>query len=274
MGRPSERKGYVYCLHFDRKLKHAQHYVGCTTDLRARLITHAQGRGAKIVKEAAAQGIEFVLAAVGECSVAAMRRLERQVKNWHGSGCFCSHCTPTPRAMPGTRSLPMSACRFPLDSATLRDLCPVPAPPTFRVTSDADSFKVLSAMKTLMQANKDCLGFIPVGGDGGLTLSILAGRVIVAESDGLIVGFLAWTENPDSVQIQQCVTADAWRRCGIGRGMVAELESLRPGKPLRCKVRDDLAANEFWRGIGFQLYEHTTHETSAAQLNSYRKEVF
>lgn len=274
MGRPSERKGYVYVLHFERPLAHAQHYVGCTTDLRARLVAHAQGRGGKIVAEASRQGIRFKLGALGETTVAAMRRLERQTKNWHGAAPLCECCTPAPRAIPGTRPFPIALIQWPLWSDELALLAPQPEVPTCRVTSDADSFAVLSAMKRLMQLNKDCLGFIPVGGDGGLTLSIIAGRVIVAEADRQIVGFLAWTENPDSIQIQQCVVSDAWRRCGVGRSMLAELAAQRPGKSQQCKVRDDLAANEFWRGCGFTLCGHHTHETSAAQLNQYRKDVF
>lgn len=49
----------VYLLHFSRKYKGKQHYMGQTTDLKARLDRHKAGHGAKLVGAAAARGIRF-----------------------------------------------------------------------------------------------------------------------------------------------------------------------------------------------------------------------
>ncbi|KKN45087.1 hypothetical protein LCGC14_0686690 [marine sediment metagenome] len=41
----------VYLLHFDEKLKHAQHYCGWTPNgIDQRLTSHLKGTGAKLVK--------------------------------------------------------------------------------------------------------------------------------------------------------------------------------------------------------------------------------
>ena len=41
--------GVVYLLHFDKKLKHAGHYMGWTTDLKKRLREHRSGRRERCV---------------------------------------------------------------------------------------------------------------------------------------------------------------------------------------------------------------------------------
>lgn len=53
----------VYLLHFDRKLSHAQHYIGFSDDVEKRIEQHKAGRsGAGIVAEFHKLGIAFVVA--------------------------------------------------------------------------------------------------------------------------------------------------------------------------------------------------------------------
>ena len=273
-GMKEKRQGYVYVLHFDKPLCHAQHYIGCTCDVRQRLITHAQGRGARIVAAAMEQGITWRLAALGVTHVAGMRRIERQLKEWHGCKEQCSLCTAEPRAIPGTKGYPIEEIPWPVDSERLKLLGTKEPLVTFRLTNADDSLRVVNDITRLMKTEKDALGFIPSGGDQGLTLSVTAGRVAVCYVDGVLAGYAAFTENDEYVTIHQCVVSDSQRRCGIGKRMVELSRETRPAKSVRCKVRDDLAANEFWKGIGFaSLWQDgssfETHPTSGQRLNRY-----
>lgn len=270
MSRATDRRGFVYVLCFDRHFGHAKHYVGCTTDPRGRLITHAKGQGANIVQKAAASGIGFRLAALGETNMACMRRLERQTKDWHGAADFCCHCTAEPRAIPGTTPQPIYNLPWPIESAGLADLADGSPALDVRFASRADPMSLGDDIRQLMQANKDALGFIPVGGDSGITVSLLAGRVVVAFLDKRLVGYLLFCETDQEVKVQQLVVADAVRGCGIGRRSLDFLKTARPKVPFTCRVREDLHANGFWRACGFDLVGFDTHETSGARLFKYR----
>ena len=111
---------YVYLIHFDRPFHHARHYIGTTRDLRTRLISHAQGRGANIIKAAMAAGITWRLAAIGACDASEMFALERRLKNWKGCEGQCLYCMNGDEgAIPGTTPICLSLARFPHDSTTL-----------------------------------------------------------------------------------------------------------------------------------------------------------
>jgi predicted GNAT family N-acyltransferase len=139
------------------------------------------------------------------------------------------------------------------------------------VTSPADPLSLGLAMGRMMQRNKDALGFIPTGGDKGINRSIAAGQVVVAEVDGQLVGYVQWTDaNAEHVRIHQCVVSDVWRGSGIGRQMIEVVRTVRPGRVLTCRVRDDLSANEFWARVGFDRIGQETHETSGAPINLYQ----
>lgn len=264
-----ERAGYVYVLHFDQSFKHARHYIGCTSQPRERLIAHAQGRGARIVQAAAEAGIQFRLGAIGITNVRCMRRIERQTKDWHGSSQFCECCTPDPRCIPGTRSYPLEAIPFPKDSATLATLAPRVVSVDVRMTTDQDGRELSEQIRVLSRYDKDALGFIPAGGEQGLSVLIPRGRVAVCHVDGELAGFCAWTTNEESVKIHQCCVSDAHRGCGIGRSLVQCVRAARPGLPVSCRVRDDLPANEFWTAIGFARVGTDTHATSGSKLNVF-----
>ena len=86
-------QGTVYLLHFDRPYKHAQHYVGWTTNLPSRLEEHRQGRGARLLQVINAAGITWKLARTWTGS----RQRERQIKKQAGASRFCPECGITPR---------------------------------------------------------------------------------------------------------------------------------------------------------------------------------
>lgn len=281
------RRGYVYVLCFDRPFSHARHYIGCSTDLRGRLRTHARGAGARIVKAAAAVGIGFTLGAVGCCNVATLRRLERQAKDWHGAAGFCVRCAgESVRAIPGTRPYPLEELPFPGASAALAECQSEPTVEVaFAADFDADRLAEMNrSIAATMQAEKHALGWIPAGLDGGIMAMMKRNKVILCLVDGELAGYVAFSErladfeavNDPHVTVNQCVVADAVRGCGLGRRMIELLKRNRPGVPLRCKVRDDLEANGFWAAVGFHHAGWETHGTSGARLNCYQhsNEVF
>jgi len=82
--------GTVYLLHFDRKLSHAQHYIGWTQDLEARLGAHEDGRGSRIVDAFLEAGIGYTVAKTW----AADRKFERWLKNKNSTPRICPICSP------------------------------------------------------------------------------------------------------------------------------------------------------------------------------------
>lgn len=91
-GDGSLEPGVVYMLHFLRPHKHAQHYVGWTSDLPARIAAHSSGQGARLVEVFRDEGIGFVVAR----TVRGDRRLERAIKNAGGSVRYCPLCSTRP----------------------------------------------------------------------------------------------------------------------------------------------------------------------------------
>lgn len=264
----SVRMGFVYVLHFNEPYAHARHYVGCTRDIRGRLITHAQGRGANLIRVILDAGVGFRLGAMGCTNVRTLRKIERQVKDWKGPAAFCSICNSDPRRIPGTTPYPVEGCPWPTDSESLARLEKEPHIGV-RQSSVLDAAGgVNEELKRIMRADKDCLGFIPAGGTEGLAVSLAAGRVFLAFADGRVIGYAAVTHR-ETLNIHQCVVVDAYRRCGIGSQLVGAARAAWPHLATRAKVRDDLPANDFWSRIGFEIVDHETHETSGSRLNVY-----
>jgi predicted GIY-YIG superfamily endonuclease len=81
--------GTVYLLHFDRPYKHASHYIGFTTDLKARIESHRNGTGARLMEVVKAAGIGFHVAATWE---GVTREKERRLKNGGGACRNCPTC--------------------------------------------------------------------------------------------------------------------------------------------------------------------------------------
>jgi predicted GIY-YIG superfamily endonuclease len=78
----------VYLLHFSAPYCHAQHYMGTTDDLDARLVLHMTGRGARLVEVIVNAGLSFTLARTWKGG----RRLERQLKRRHEAPRLCPIC--------------------------------------------------------------------------------------------------------------------------------------------------------------------------------------
>jgi predicted GIY-YIG superfamily endonuclease len=84
----------VYLLHFDRRYKHAGHYLGSAKDLQARLDHHANGTGANLLRVIKEAGIGWQLARTWEGG----RDKERQLKKQIGASRFCPICKAEKRA--------------------------------------------------------------------------------------------------------------------------------------------------------------------------------
>lgn len=79
----------IYLLHLNRKLHHAQHYIGYTENLSQRLNTHAMGRGSKMLRAAALKGISWQLVRVW---TNVPPSFERQIKRTHSACDYCPVC--------------------------------------------------------------------------------------------------------------------------------------------------------------------------------------
>lgn len=79
----------VYLLHFDRKLHHAQHYLGIADRLEDRLQAHRSGNGARLMQVITEAGITWRLARTWSDGT---RELERRLKNRHNSPRLCPIC--------------------------------------------------------------------------------------------------------------------------------------------------------------------------------------
>jgi len=87
--------GQVYLIHFDRPigdldnpLGQAQHYLGFTEDLEARLEVHRTGNGSAIMAAVKDQGVGWQLVRTWPGD----RSLERKLKAQHNSRRFCPIC--------------------------------------------------------------------------------------------------------------------------------------------------------------------------------------
>lgn len=271
------RTGYIYVLHFDNKLSHAEHYIGCTTQPKDRLISHASGRGSRICQVLIERGIGWRLGMLATCSLTEMRLLERQLKRQHGAQPYCELCHNSPyqepRRLAGTRPLALDLVPWPTHSDSLRLLG---SPWTLQVRHVAadEPRNTMEQIEDLMRADRHSLGFIPVGGSGGLEYSRSHGRLIVATVGEQVAGYLCYTVSRTpgmGVHIQQTCTRDSLRGCGVGRAMVDYLGDKWAWEPLTAWVRDDLSANEFWERIGFYMVQSKTHKTSGSTLNQYER---
>lgn len=88
----TESTGYVYLLHFDRKIapgRHTcQHYLGYADNLAARLQKHETGHGARLTQVARQLGIGWRLARLWRGD----RTLERRLHNRKDSPRLCPFC--------------------------------------------------------------------------------------------------------------------------------------------------------------------------------------
>lgn len=81
--------GTVYLIHFDKKLSHAQHYLGYTGgDLEVRLERHRAGSSARLMQVIKEKGIGWRLVRTW----AGGRKLERKLKRRKNSPKLCPLC--------------------------------------------------------------------------------------------------------------------------------------------------------------------------------------
>ena len=81
----------IYLLHFDKPISEhhtAQHYLGYSANLEARLEEHAKGKGARLTQVAIERNIGWTVAVTAEGD----RTRERQVKNNNNLKQYCPIC--------------------------------------------------------------------------------------------------------------------------------------------------------------------------------------
>jgi predicted GIY-YIG superfamily endonuclease len=78
----------IYLIHFDKKLAHAQHYIGLADDLDARLERHRAGNGARLMEVITNAGIAWQVARTWPGD----RKLERQLKRRKETPALCPLC--------------------------------------------------------------------------------------------------------------------------------------------------------------------------------------
>jgi predicted acetyltransferase len=77
------------------------------------------------------------------------------------------------------------------------------------------------------------------------------------ESEGQIVAYALWREEPEWVYLRQFFVVRDYRRCGIGSRAIRNLtdQIWPPGKRIRVNVLiGNQPALEFWRAVGFVDY--------------------
>lgn len=267
--------GYIYVLHFEEKLAHAQHYVGSTRNLQKRLIAHANGAGSNLCRVLGEKGIEWKLGGLHVTHQAGLRRLERQLKDQCHAHRYCAICSPLVLRLGESRPMPMSLIPFATDSRTLR--CETQKErinASVRFTSDVEPETTIKLILSLMDGDKDALGFIPCGGKQGIKIIHDKGLVAIVSANGEDTGYAAFTLSMglNRVNIHQCCVRDDARLYGHGKALVDAITQKFPRHFITAKVRRDLAANHFWEAIGFALERESNHLTSNNKINHYLKQ--
>lgn len=262
---------YIYILHFNEKLSHAQHYVGCTTSLRGRLTAHANGAGSRLTREIMNRGIEWQLGGLMHTTQRNMRRMERALKNIAHASRYCEVCSKEPKRLTNCTPISVAVVPFAATSRALRDTPSLPAGLTIRFAALDEPAATMDQIKKLMKADKDALGFIPAAGEQGIGNLSGRNRLALIDAAGEILGYTAFTMNPrqDVLTIHQACVRDDMRLQGLGRKMVQLVRMEWTGKLYVAKVRHDLAANHFWPEIGFVHTESHAHETSGNLIHTY-----
>jgi predicted GIY-YIG superfamily endonuclease len=110
----------VYLIHFDRRYKHAGHYIGWARDLLRRLAEHARGQGARLMAVITEAGIGWRLARTWSGG----RARERQIKKQGGASRRCPLCGVRPRIPSG----PLPAVAFTAQSVVTPTVPALPRP--------------------------------------------------------------------------------------------------------------------------------------------------
>jgi predicted GIY-YIG superfamily endonuclease len=87
--------GTVYLIHFSEPYKHARHYTGWSTNLKARLRDHGNGHGARLMEVLKDAGIGWELSRTWEN---VDRNFERRLKRRGGAARICPICVASGNA--------------------------------------------------------------------------------------------------------------------------------------------------------------------------------
>ena len=79
----------VYLIHFSSPFSHANHYIGFSEDIPARLERHRSGRGSNLTRKVVQSGRQLILARVWEGEG---RDFERTLKNRKCAPKYCPIC--------------------------------------------------------------------------------------------------------------------------------------------------------------------------------------
>lgn len=251
---------WLYILHYDHNLSHAQHYAGITDKPLERFARHADGHGSSFTEEMHRLGILFRVGMLAQCSVAKSRQYERQLKNAKNATRYCEICSQQPLQLAGTIRHP------PPENELILARKQRPLVAQIRPGTMAD----LAEIDQLQNKNSNALGFMPAEALEGYTLQH---QTIVAVDDCTTIGYLTYSTSADYLRtkIIQTAVEDSHRGIGFGRALVDYCRISYPRATIECAVRADLPANMFWEAIGFDLLRRRKHATSKKTLNHYQQ---
>ena len=265
--------GWIYVLHFDSKLHHAQHYIGATTHLPERLRCHAHGHGSCLTSALRKNCIGWRVGGLYQChSRSSMWRLERQAKSSHQGSRYCGLCSgPDQSPLPGSTLTDPSVATVLTRSV---DYSPFQENESlvYHVATEEDVQPIIWLMSMEIHA----VGFIPAGGVSGMNRAISRRRVLGVYRDNSMVGYILWgiTRNPEMARIWQIIVHDLIRFRGVGAELVSQAESAAIANhafTMSAHVRIDLAANEFWKRLLYQDAGQYFHKTSGNRITVYHK---
>jgi predicted GIY-YIG superfamily endonuclease len=260
---------FVYILHFDTTLEHAQHYVGSTNQVQARLRAHACGNGARLTEVLIEKEIAWRLGGLLQTTTAHSRKVERQIKDQHNAHRFCEVCTEQPHKFPKAKRYPMAALPFPTDSGHLKASGIPREPITIKAGTTQDDIDYTISQMSL---EKEPLGFIP---RDGVRQAKDNDRLVIVLNNDDRVGYAIYTvtHNHQAAKIHQCCIQDDARMLDHGKCLVNAIAYKHPTSSINCRVRTDLSANFFWEAIGFSKIREHVHKTSKNILNCYHREA-
>lgn len=258
---------FVYILHFDDPLSHAQHYVGMTGNLRQRLEAHAAGNGARLTEVLHDQNRAWTLAGLFQTTSTNARRVERELKESKNLSRYCDICNVDAPAPPGSKRYPLTEIPFSHRSTEINP--EKPEKRRIQIREGRDQIDI-NFCASLQRTHKIELGFL---NETALWTAANEQHMNIASYNMKPVAFAIWTyhHSQREVTIHQCCTHDATRLRGIGKALVQAIATSNPTSAVWCKVRVDLPANFFWEAIGFQKVRTVIHKTSKQQLNQYFK---
>lgn len=237
---------FVYLLHFDTPLCHAEHYVGSTTNLLKRLQQHATLKTTPILKATKKWSVERIW----QGSPKAIREAERQIKRQKNGPAFCPLCSPTPRVPPP------KLLDYPITEPIKEALkARTPKRPEMIEIRHGTWYNV-EEIEALMSQSTLELGFIP---REGIKRHLNKERCLVAYVGTRVQAYCLFTYSHDSTRltINQVTVSDEQRLRGIGKALVLAAQCMNPVALPVCRVRDDLPANEFWAKIGWERVRST-----------------